>query len=245
MTAPSDEELRRARKEQRRALKTAHPFGVSLPHPEPLDLYVEAGDGPAFAAFSGRELLLGGCPPVSVFEQVTELGLRRVFVRNVVLQGLHPLGGSLDEVAASVRDTIVVPEQSVFFGTSMGGYLALVLATLLGVPAVVVVNPTTTLDKEFRDGAGDERWPELTPHLTPELLGSYADLASRWSAGGTRPHVDVHFSYRNEVNRSQAEHVADLDNVTLHPYYEYLPLPVMLADGTLRRQVAAARERAG
>ena len=236
-----EREHRRQRKERRDSSKRAHPFGRELEHDAISDLYDDNAHFPAvLVAFGGREGLLGGSAPVDVFEALQDLPMRRIYVRNLVGRGPHPLGEDLAAVVEGLRARIARHSEAVFVGTSLGGYLALVLASILQVPQVIAVNPTTTLKPEQRAEAGDERWPEMSKVPSDDLLGPFADLAEAWRSGVFSPEVRLHFSYRNDVLRYHAENVAGLPNVHLYPHYEYLPMPKIRDDGTLRRQVAEA-----
>lgn len=235
----TEPDLRRQRKLDRERARRAHPFGRHLDHDQPRDLYDdEAQVAPVVVAFSGHEELLGGSAPVDVFDAFADLCVRRIYVRNLIGHGHHSLGSSLDGVVASMRALLTGHQPQVFIGTSMGGYLALVMASLLRVPYVIAINPTTTLSPEHREEAGDERWPEISQFLTSDLLGPFADVADAWRSGHFAPEVQLHFSYRNDVLRFQAEHVAAFPNVHLNPHFEYLPMPKIRGDGTLRRQLA-------
>ena len=238
MAEVGDKELRRReRKRLRIAAHQAHPFGMPRPMaPDELVFDDAAPSKNAIVVLPGREGKLGGSPAVTVFAALEGLPLRRVYVRDLVAVPNHPWGQDLPAVSASLQGVLAGAERRIFLGTSLGGYLALLLGTLAAADHVIVVNPTTRIGGLDVGKPDDDRWPEVMELLAPEAAAGVRDIRELWVAHRA-PTVDLHFSSRNEVHRAHAEHLAPCPSVQLHAHDEFLPLLKIRDDGTLRRQV--------
>jgi hypothetical protein len=122
----------------------------------------------------------------------------------------------------------------VFFGASIGGFHALLHGALLGAASIIVATPTTTVLPAHRAAFGDARGGGTEPPH-PEFLEQYGDIAAVWKTAPPR-RVIIHYTYRIDVYRQHAEHLAEFPQVRLVPHYEHGVMQKLADDGTLRRQ---------
>jgi tetratricopeptide (TPR) repeat protein len=113
--------------------------------------------------------------------------------------GIDGLGATVDEIAASLRAT-VGNRRIVTFGSSMGGYAAILFGCLLGAEGCVALAPQTRLDSKLplSPPAG---MPLQAPELRRYLLESPSTNVRIFIGGSDL--VDAYHAYR----------VADLPNV--------------------------------
>jgi hypothetical protein len=231
MVASREERWLASRLEREQA-QTSHPFSRQLPQEPGTFVFDDGADEDVvLVAFSGAADKLG-IPAVEFFEAVVE-PCRRVYVRGLAVPfEAHALGTTAAEVRDSLAKLVGDTPRVVFAGSSFGGFQAMLYGTLLGVESVFAVNPTTTLRPELVTSWDDHRWDPVIGALTPDFVEPYGDLPTLWQLHSAPP-VTVHFSYRDDVLRRHAEHIAECDNVTLFPHYELAPMDKISADGTL------------
>jgi hypothetical protein len=233
---------RQARKRDRAADGLSHPFGRDLP---PMGEQLVFDDGRAgstvLIVIPGATDSLGGVPPVSFFELI-DAPVRRVLIRKLwrsLSDQEHPLGRSTEQVQASLRSITIDYPNVVFFGSSIGAYMALLHGSRLGATTVITTNPTATLLPELRATFKDSRMPGTVSELSPSLPADHRDIPTLWKSH--RPgHVIVHYPYRDSIYRHHAEHLAGHHWVKMRPYYEYQAMHRITSDGSLKRTLDAA-----
>jgi hypothetical protein len=192
-------------------------------------------------AFPGGADKMGGIPTVDLFDQVDDLPVRRILLRGLTVpeSGPHEFGTSVEEIAERLHALIECHTRVIFTGASIGGFLALLLGTMLRADALILFGPTTSLDPEFLRSVGDHRY-DGSPFLQdPEWVARFADPTRLWETQRP-PKIVLHFGYRNESTRPHAERLASFPNVTLNPHYERTLMAKIRDDGTLRRDLRHA-----
>ncbi|MCW2673551.1 MAG: hypothetical protein JWP14_2140 [Frankiales bacterium] len=239
----SADDLERRRQEVKAArawARKAHPFDRSRLQDDEADVIDDGTESDvALVAFPGTEDRLG-VPAVDFFEQIAEWPVRRIYVRKLrpSLGIHHELGTTVPEIATSLRAMTHHHRRTVFLGTSLGGFHALLLGTLVGADVVLGINPVTSLFREVLDEAGDQRWDGSLAYTSAEWLRDYGDIPTLW-AQHRSPRSVLHFAYRYRAYCVQAEHIAELPNVSLHPHFEYSPMNKLIAGGEMRSLLAS------
>lgn len=104
-------------------------------------------------------------PPFEFYQAARILDAHRLFLRDFTQcwyhQGLTGLTRDIPSTAAYLRRQIaeLAPQRTVLVGNSMGGYAALLFATLLGEVEVIAFAPQTFLSPWLRWKHHDDRWP--------------------------------------------------------------------------------------
>jgi hypothetical protein len=168
-----------------------------------------------FAAFPGRLAVR----PFAFHTLLEGVDVKTAFLRDHwscwYHRGVKGIGGGIDEVAAFLRDFSRNAEETVLLGTSSGGYAAILFGSLLGLEAHAF-SPQLFIDPELRRRHHDVRFPDEMEGLGADMDMRYADL--RPVVARSRAPVNVYYSVKHKVDPAHAEHVGDLDNVTLHGF---------------------------
>jgi len=98
-------------------------------------------------------------------------------------------------------------------GHSMGGYAALLFASLCDFDQAIATAPQTSITRDHRLAWGDHRWPEKVPETrgisrTPE----YFDLATALS-NNNKPTYRCYFSSTDALDRRHCEHISGIRSV--------------------------------
>jgi pimeloyl-ACP methyl ester carboxylesterase len=166
-------------------------------------------------------------PPFDFFQITSGLPAKRLFVRDVQRiwyhRGVPGFGDSIEDVARALEEILVAEGvgRVIVFGSSAGGYAALVFGTLLRADLVVAFAPQTMLDRDWLASIGDERWYRRLSRLD-ELGGPNArflDLAvalPRERRGETT--YEVHYPASHEGDEHHALRLEGVPGVRLCPH---------------------------
>jgi pimeloyl-ACP methyl ester carboxylesterase len=177
----------------------------------------------AFGGLQGRL----GMPVFEFFKSTSDLGVKRLFVRDLrqawYHEGLSGDDATLIDAADALRELIERSEieRLVTVGNSAGGYAALVFGTLLGATTAIAISPQTILDLETWAAWRDFRWEkQLRPLVdTGALDRDWADLRSALPAArraGTR--YEIFFDETHRLDRLHAERLAEVDGARLYRF---------------------------
>jgi pimeloyl-ACP methyl ester carboxylesterase len=206
----------------------------------------------AFSGFGRR----GGTPFFEFAGVTHRLPVKRLFVRDLqrfwYQRGIAGFGGSIDEVAGSLRELLDHHgvERVIAMGHSAGGYAALLFGTLLEADVVLSFAPQTVLDRAWLHSIGDRRWDRFLDPL--DRAGGpdqrYIDLSDalpREHSHDTLYHVHYNGSY--EVDESHARHLEGVPGLELHAHAHqgHGVVRVLRGSGELERIIQAAIEPAG
>lgn len=237
----SDVERRRRRvKERREWAKGAHPFDWSRELDPYQDLYDDESESDAalVALPGGMDRLY--VPAVEFFEEAADWQLRRIYVRRLapMVEDPHLLGKNVTEIARSLSDLTKRHRRTVFVGTSLGGFHALLFGTLVRADAVLAMNPVTSVLPDVLEAAGDSRMDDMLRRTSASWLSTYGDMVKLWERHPA-PLTVMHYPYRERLYAVQAEHIADQPNVIAVPHYEHAPVLKLKQSGELRRLLAS------
>ena len=198
-------------------------------------------------AFGGIKLGLG-MPPFEFFRLARNISAHKLFFRDVhqawYHRGLPGVAERIDGIAEFLRREMVQSgaKRIAFFGTSMGGYAALLFGALLQTGEVHAFAPQTFLSPWKRFRCGDGRWRRRIWKIYLSADGRrYLDLRPPMRlAGQTQFHI--YFSPEHRLDSVHARHLAGLPNVFLHDHVEggHQLIKVLRDNGTLQQIIARA-----
>ena len=185
------------------------------------------GDGPlpVLVAFGG---LSNGtdAPPYEFVRQTGELGVHRVFVRDLgqcwYQQGFP---GTADGVDAAVTELVRVldalgPSRRVFVGNSSGGFAAVLFGVLGGADEVVAFGPLASLTRRSRMANRDRRWSaQVRVARRSASDRSHADLGRLLRSHPRHGRITVHYGDRDPRDARSARRLGRLPDVGVasHP----------------------------
>jgi pimeloyl-ACP methyl ester carboxylesterase len=166
-------------------------------------------------------------PPFDFFQITSGMPVKRLFVRDVQRiwyhRGVPGFGDSIEDVARALKEVLDAEraERVIVFGSSAGGYAALVFGTLLDAELVVAFAPQTMLDRDWLASIGDERWYRRLSRLD-ELGGPdarFVDLAVALprERRGETPY-EVHYPASHEGDEHHARHLEGVPGLRLCPH---------------------------
>jgi hypothetical protein len=168
-----------------------------------------------FAAFPGQMAVR----PFAFMTMFAEIDVKAAFIRDHwecwYHRGVKGVGDGIDAVAGFLRDFVRNAEETVLLGTSSGGYAAILFGALLGCEAHAF-SPQLFIDPELRRLHDDKRFVEQMEGLGADMDMRYADLRPVVARGAAPIHI--YYSTQHRVDPAHAEHVGDLENVTLHGF---------------------------
>jgi pimeloyl-ACP methyl ester carboxylesterase len=185
----------------------------------------------------------------------TILFLRDNDVRTGYHNGIGGLTDDVDDTVAFLRYFIakMKPKRVTMFGTSIGGYAALMHGFLLGVDDIVTVGTVSFVDPATRDalnGAG-ERIPlamegVVAFYTRQGLEPKYLDTLRLIEANPDKVKaVKMYYTPEDEVDSAQTLHVARFPNIKAIPKpgtsHRYIAL-TLVRDGTLALDFATPIE---
>jgi hypothetical protein len=236
---PSTDDETELRRQEAKAVREwardAHPFDRLRRQDAAQELFDDETRSDAILiAFPGAADRLG-MPSVDFFEQIADWHLRRVYIRNLVaaIERPHSLGSTVLEIAESLSELTRGYRRTVFIGTSLGGFHALLFGTLANADAVVGVNPITSIQPSVLEEAGDDRWDALVQRTSEAWMSAYGDISRLWERYPS-PRVVIHYPDRYKAYAVQAERMAEWPNVTLVPHHENSPMDKIHHSGELR-----------
>jgi alpha-beta hydrolase superfamily lysophospholipase len=190
----------------------------------------DAADAPVLVTFSSVN-----ANGFSFFKGFEDVAASKIFVKDPAdawyQTGVENVAASIDDLAACLRQAVkeVGARRVVMFGTSMGGYAALLFGQLLQADAVVAVSPQSILDP---------RLPH-TPHERFE--GPYFDLRHVLKRRAGSPSVHILFGAGDIVDCYNTLRL-QTDTYTVSPIREadHLVSAQLAKSGLLKSIVVAA-----
>lgn len=167
-----------------------------------------------------------GMPQFEFYRSAQILDEHKIFLRDFsqswYQRGLPGIAADPFELGEYLKSRIaeLAPEQVTFVGNSMGGFAAILFASMLGTGRAIAFAPQTFISPGRRLAARDFRW-------TRQLLPTYAatafrphlyDLPSALGKRLSRPSaIDIYYSRHERLDALHAETLAGLESVQLHP----------------------------
>lgn len=165
-------------------------------------------------------------PPFEFIKSSNILDENRLFVRDFKQTwyhaGLPGISTNISETSAHLEAIIerYAPEETIMLGNSMGGFAAMLFASLIGNVRAVAFAPQTFIGPWKRLRVRDKRWKGRIRRTYLRTLTSekFYDLSKLTDAKPWR--ADILVAKDHRLDMIHARHVADLPQVTVHEYPE-------------------------
>lgn len=146
----------------------------------------------------------------------------RDFSQSWYQNGLPGVGGNVFEVASYIRETIygLQPEEIYFVGNSMGGFAALLFASLVGKGKAVAFAPQSFISPMLRYRHLDNRWQKqiLQTYLKTCFKKHIWDL-NKWLATSTNDlRADIFVSKRHRLDYLHANRLRGAKEINIYEY---------------------------
>jgi hypothetical protein len=168
-----------------------------------------------FAAFPGRLAVR----PFALVTMLADIDVKVAFLRDHwecwYHRGVKGVGDGIDAVAAYLRDFARNADEVVMLGTSSGGYAAILFGSLLGFETHAF-SPQVFIAPDLRRKHRDKRFASQVEGLGADMDMRYADL--RPVVSRSQASVHVYYATNHRLDPAHAEHLGDLDHVTLHGF---------------------------
>lgn len=163
-------------------------------------------------------------PPFEFYESSKILEDKKIFVRDFCQSwyqlGLPNVGNDLYAIREWLRTTIalVKPEKVIFVGNSMGGFAAILFASLLKTGEVIAFAPQTFISPALRYKYSDNRWMK-------QIFGAYIRGMMKPKVWDLRPllknnkrKISIFVSRDDVLDSKHASHVRDMPNVHVYEF---------------------------
>lgn len=174
---------------------------------------------PLFMAFGGIAGRMATIPPFEFFKLTRHLRVNKAYLRDLDQRwyhgGLRGVTGSIGETAdyLGCLRSACRARRTVVFGSSMGGYAALLFGSLIGVDAVHAFSPHTWLwDRR------SIRNRDKLEALHEGFSGEYFDLSDVPGVGAGSGEDHVYYDVTDRKDRRQVAHLEAREGLHLHPY---------------------------
>ncbi|MBF2097800.1 MAG: hypothetical protein IGQ88_05410 [Gloeomargaritaceae cyanobacterium C42_A2020_066] len=165
-------------------------------------------------------------PTFEFYSSSKVLNENRIFLRDLKQRyyhaGLESVGRDIHEVAYFLKKEIEIlkPDRVVFVGCSMGGFAAILFASLVGFGEVIAFCPQTFISPWLRFRHGDNRW-------RGHVIRTYGISLFKSKAWNLRPLVakakgrlklSIYVCSKNSLDCIHAKHLAGLPNVQIYTF---------------------------
>jgi len=179
---------------------------------------IERGDGPLWVVFTGLGSSFGGTPIPEFRRTLVLLGGTRVFLRDPS-QSWYALG--IDEapecLPVLLQDLVDQAERTIFLGSSMGAYAALLYSAMVGgVDVVHAFGPQSTIDPVVCESIGDHRYRGAFERIRRRLV--WPGQQRQWDLQvclPARPEVErwVHVCEDDPLDARHASRLTEVPNL--------------------------------
>ena len=176
--------------------------------------------------FSGMPVTPDGqWSPFQFVRSTSDLPADKVYLRDLKRAwyqlGIEPLTRAVDDTAALLCEYVVTrgARRVITFGSSSGGFAAILFGHLLGADEVHAIAPRTYVDIDNRLKYDDFFMDEYVEALyaAPDIQREYFDLRAVLSEGSSA-RCFVHFARDRRIDVANARHLEGVANVFLLEY---------------------------
>jgi len=165
-----------------------------------------------------------GMPPFEFAKASNILSETRVFVRDLRQSwyqcGLTGISRNVTETKEYLEGLIEenTPEEVIMIGNSMGGFAAIMFSALIGNSRAVAFAPQTFICPFKKFSYRDPRWISkmFKTYLKTWSKGKIWDLRNLIPEENWR--ADIYVSRADRLDHLHANHLTNLENVTIHEY---------------------------
>ncbi len=174
---------------------------------------------PLLFAFGGIAGKMAAFPPFEFFRLTQHLQVNKAYIRDLNRSWYHgglegitqDIDGTVDYLQGIVRDSGT--DRLVVFGSSMGGYAALLFGALLNAQATHSFSPHT-----FLTDRKNVRNQEELKALHERYSTRYFDLNDFLTPSETSGDVHIYYDTTNRKDRKHVSHLDDDLKLQLHPF---------------------------
>ena len=167
-----------------------------------------------------------GMPPFEFYNASRILTENKIFLRDFTQSwyqnGLPDLGRDVFELAEYLAQKIrqVNPVDVYFVGNSMGGFAAILFATLIGSGTAIAFAPQTYISPIAKLRHLDLRWPKqiVTTYFTTLAKRHVWDLKALLSANQNKAKIEIHVSTKDRLDLLHARRLRGVTRLTIHEY---------------------------
>ena len=162
-------------------------------------------------------------PPFEFFSASKILNENKLFLRDLKQtwyhSGLEGFSKSIEDTVKSIRDEIdlLKPDKVFFVGNSMGGFAAILFATLIGSGHVIAFAPQTFIGPFSRIRAMDFRWQKQIFKTYASSVGKpkYFDLRKVMLNYKRKIKIQIFVSSDHRLDSRHAQHLQGLSGVEI------------------------------
>lgn len=165
-----------------------------------------------------------GMPPFEFFKLTEDLEFNKIFIRDLYQvwyhKGLPGLANDIEDIAKLLKKYIqeLSCKKVLLVGTSMGGYAAIILGSLIENSVVHAFSPQTFINKSYRFWYRDRRWKSQIKNTHVFAPKRYLDLKDFLSSVNSKCQIHIHYSLSSRLDTIHAKRLCDMNRVYLHSY---------------------------
>ena len=167
-----------------------------------------------------------GMPPFEFYNASRILTENKIFLRDFTQSwyqnGLPGLGKDVFETSNYFAEKIrqVNPVDVYFVGNSMGGFAAILFATLIGSGTAIAFAPQTFISPIGKLRHLDLRWPKqiATTYLTTLAKRHVWDLKPLLTSNQSAARIEIHVSTKDRLDLMHAQRMRGVGRTTIHEY---------------------------
>lgn len=191
----------------------------------PVEVELSATGSRLYIFFGGIAAQIA-MPPFEFYNASRILDENKIFVRDFAQcwyqDGLPGIGEDIDATAGYLDERIdeIKPEKTFFVGNSMGGYAAILFASLTGKGEAVAFAPQTFVSPSLRLRHLDYRWPR-------QIVRTYLRSLRKRHVWDLRPlvqrregvqKISIFVSKEHRLDHRHAEHLRSVAGVRVHEF---------------------------
>lgn len=192
---------------------------------ESVEINLSNGSSKLYVFFGGIAAGIA-MPPFEFYSASQILNENKIFIRDFrqswYQSGLLRVSKDIDATAEYLKQQVqsVAPDKLYFVGNSMGGFAAILFASLVGKGEAIAFAPQTFISPSLRWKYGDRRWQK-------NILRTYArsfhkrkvwDLREVLEDSHNTDKVSIFVSKADRLDYIHACHVADFKQVQVHAF---------------------------
>lgn len=194
---------------------------------KPIERDLISGASKLYIFFGG----IGGqiaMPPFEFFKAAKIIDENKIFVRDLrqswYQDGLPGISADIYSTARFLEKEIqdLNPEKVFFIGNSMGGYAAILFATLIGHGEAIAFAPQTFISPFKRLIHSDKRWSKHIRNTYNRSLFKKKiwDLKALLAKSNFNPKISIFVSKYNRLDRIHADYLREFKNIRIYEFDE-------------------------